>query len=444
MTESNQNEDRHDLAIGDFKVSQSAVDRSAIGGPEDIIALAFKHWKSWAVVIALAFIVTSYQGRINLLEDQVGSLRNIYSSLPEDKALAVGALRSVEDMREGLTVVVEERATELLASEGILRGGTRVSERLNDLVEIAAGFEKLWEGSEEPTPAIYAVVEALPGFLARDGAMDALASVKESDSKVAFGVARYFLAHRKAKSNEVDLSSAVSNLRDADRVLPTSSRVRSDLIAFELAIGNKALLRGDRESFVSVYQKWWPRWEGLLQSDDSASTQFRVANGIASAMVFPLHALSYSREENRLASAEFEAALGLSIEEAIRLSLTNVGKALSLNVDRLPAMIAGAKLDIVLGNLLSSPSVGDRLRASIWKSYQMVTNRFQGISLGLAKQALFGGAYETLTRASNIAASHGEELNLRDLVIGQEVVSSLPADYRNTLGLSDPSEPTEE
>ncbi len=444
MTESNQNEDRHDMVIGEFKVSRSAVDRSAIAGPEDIFALVFKHWKSWAVVFALAFIVTTYQGRINVLEDQVGALRNIYSSLPEDKALAIGALRSVEDLRDGLTVVVEERAIELLASEGILRGGTRVSERLADLVEISAGFEKMWDGTDEPTPAIYSVVGELPDVLARSGGFGSLANVTESDSRIAFGGARYFIGHLRAESSETGLAVAVSNLRDADRVLPTSSQVRSDLIEFELALGNEALLRGDSETFIAVYRKWWPQWGELLQSDDSTSTQFRVAKGIASAMIVPLFAFSKSANEGGVAPADFEAAFDLSIQEAIRLSVTSARTALSLNVDRLPAMIARAKLDIVLGNILGSASISERLRSNIWAIYQGATKQFQGISIGLAKQALFNGAYETLTEASDIAVSHGEQIELSDLVIGQSVVAALPAEFRETLGLSAATEPTEE
>ena len=78
------------------------------------------HLKTVVFVLFL-FVVTTYQSRIDTLEDQVGSLRNIYAGLPEEKKLAVDALRSVSDLRDALTLIVEERTVALIESEGLLK-----------------------------------------------------------------------------------------------------------------------------------------------------------------------------------------------------------------------------------------------------------------------------------------------------------------------------------
>ena len=440
MTESNQSKEHQGTVIGEFEVSSSAVEGSTIGGPEDLFELAGIHWKSLAVVAALTFIVTSYQGRINLLEDQVGSLRSIYSSLPEEKALAVGALRSVEDLREVLTVVVEERAVELIETEGLFRGGAKVARQVEDLIEISGGFEKLWVGTTAEAPSIYKVVEELSVLISDGDRPSGLGDIQESQSRVAYGVSRYLLAHVQAKANgALGLSSAVSYLRDAERVLSPSSAVGSDLVLFELALGNEAFLRGDSELWVSTYEKWWPQWEMLVNMDDSAANQFRVSHGVAASLVFPFHALTQSGLAGRLSVANFEAALGASVDEAMALGLTSVRKARRLNIDRLPAMIVEGKLDIVLGELLAGNALDERRREKLWTAYQTITTKFQGVTLASAKQTLFESAFAILSEASNVASSHGEALDLSDLGIGDAIVSKLSNDHLEALGIGSDS-----
>ena len=436
MTESNQSKDHQGTVIGEFEVSKAAVEGSTIGGPEDLFELVGVHWKSVAVVAALIFIVTSYQGRINVLEDQVGSLQSIYSSLPEEKALAVGALRSVEDLREVLTVVVEERAVELVETEGLFRGGTKVARQVEDLIEISGGFKKLWAGTTAEAPSIYRVVEGLSSLLIHSERPAGLGDIQESQSRVAYGVSRYILAHAQAQANGAQgLSSAVALLREAERVLSPSSSVGSDLVLFELALGNEAFLRGDHEPWVSAYQRWWPQWDLLLNMDDSAANQFRVSHGMAASLVFPVHALTQSGKAGRLSLTDFEASLGISVDEAMELGLRSVREAQSLNIDRLPALIVEAKLDIVLGELFAGNALNERRRAKLWTAYQTLTQKFQGVTLASAKQTLFESAFAILSEASNVANSHGETLNLADLGMGNAIVSKLSSDHLEALGI---------
>jgi hypothetical protein len=432
MTEKHQHTDQQDYSIGEFKVSKSAVDNSTIGGLEDIYDLVTIHWKSVVFVLFL-FVVTTYQSRINILEDQVGSLRSIYDGLPEEKKLAVDALRSVSDLREALTLIVEERTLALIESEGLFRGGAKSERRIEDLTEISRGFRKLWVDKDETPPSIYRVVESLSGILNRGENSEKLEEISKDHSSAAYGVARYLLAH--ASAGRAELSSVVSYLRDAERALSPSSVVRGDLIHFELAQGNSAFIQGDRDRLVSTYRQWWPQWEALLGMDESPATVYRVANGKARSLVFPLYALSLDGEDMALTVDEFEKAIGQSLDEAVRIGLLKVREAEQLGVDRLPTLINAAKLDIVLAGLLSNESIDLQKKQGVWDSYQAVTEQFQGVSLELAKQTLFDRAYRRLTEASNVAASHGERLEFGDLVIKDAVVKELPVKYRVELGL---------
>ena len=432
MTEQHQHTDQQDYSIGEFKVSKSAVEKSTIGGPEDIYELATKHWKT-LVFVGFLFVVTSYQSQIDLLEDQVGSLKSIYAGLPEEKALAIDALRSVSDLREALTLIVEERTVALIESKGLFRGSSKSERQIEDLMEISRGFRKLWVDEEEVPPSIYQVVESLSDVLNRGENSGGLVGISQDSSRAAFGVARYLLAHVTAGGAE--LSSAALYLRDAERALAPSSVVRSDLIRFELAQGNSAFIQGERERLISTYKQWWPQWEALLNMDESSATEYRVANGMASSLVFPLYALSLQGEHPTLTVEEFENAIGQSLVEAVRVGLLKVGEAEKLNVDRLPTLISAAKLDIVLGELLSNESIDLKERLRVWGLYQSITEQFQGVSLELAKQTLFDRAFRLLSEASNVARSHDERLEFGDLVIKNAVVNELPEKYRVALGL---------
>jgi hypothetical protein len=434
MTEKHQHTDQQDYTIGEFKVSKSAVENSTIGGPEDIYDLVTAHWKTVVFVLFLS-VVTTYQGRINTLEDQVGSLRSIYAGLPEEKGLAVDALRSVSDLREALTLIVEERAVALIESEGLFRGGSKSERQIEDLMEISGGFRKLWVDEEEVPPSIYQVVESLSGVLNRGENSRRLAGIPKDSSTAAYGIARYLLAHTSAD----DLSTAVSYLRDAERALSPSSVVRGDLIHFELAQGNSAFIRGERDRLISTFRQWWPQWEALLGMDESPATAYRVANGMARSLVFPLYALSLNGDGRALTVDEFEKAIGQSLGEAVRIGLLKVREAEKLGVDRLPTLITAAKLDIVLGKLLSNESIDLQKKLGVWDSYQSITEQFQGVSLNLAKQTLFDRAYRLMLEASNVATSHGERLEFGDLVIKDAVVNELPEKYRLALGLVEES-----
>ena len=433
MTAKHHQTDQQEYSIGEFKVSKSAVESSNIGGPEDILTLATAHWKIVAVVVGFVFIVSSYQGRIDTLEDQVGSLRNIYAGLPEEKALAVDALRSVGDLRDALTVIVEERTVELIESEGLFRGGTDSERRIRDLGEISAGFRKLWLDREEEPPSIYQVVESLARNVSRGEAAAGLLNVPEVGSKTAFAVARYLLAHHSVGG--ADLSNSVAYLRDAARTLSHSTVVRGKLISFELALGNSAFSEGERESLISTYKQWWPQWDALLNMDESPETEYRVASGLARSLVFPIYALSLKGEGQALSLDEFESAIGHSFPDAIRIGLLKVREAENLSVDRLPTLMIAAKLDIALGEALSNDSIELQQRLQAWNFYQSVTGQFQGVSLELAKQTLIDRAYQLLFDASGVATSHGEQLDYSDLVIGDALVDVLPDKYRVSLGL---------
>ena len=274
MTEKHQHTDQQDYTIGEFKVSKLAVENSTIGGPEDIYDLLTAHWKTVVFVVFL-FVVTTYQGRSNILEDQVGSLRSIYAGLPEEKGLAVDALRSLWDLRDALTLIVEERTVALIETEGLLRGGSKSERRVEDLMEISSGFRKLWVDEEEVPPSIYQVVDSLSDVLNRGESSGELAEISKDSSTAAYGVARYLLAHVSARG--ADLSSAVFYLRDAEGALSPSSVVRGDLIRFELALGSSALIQGEQDRLISIYRQWWPQWVALLNRDESTATAYRVA-----------------------------------------------------------------------------------------------------------------------------------------------------------------------
>jgi hypothetical protein len=286
---------------------------------------------------------------------------------------------------------------------------------------------------EETPPSIYQVVESLSGVLNRGENSGGLVGISKNSSRAAYGVARYLLAHVPAAG--ADLSSAVSYLRDAEGALAPSSVVRGELIRFELAQGNSAFIQGERDRLVSIYRQWWPQWEALLRMDESPATAYRVADGMARSLVFPLYALSQKGELQALTVDDFEKAIGLSLDGAVRIGLLKVREAEKLSVDRLPTLINAAKLDIVLGKVLSNESIDLQKRLRVWDSYQSITEQFQGVSLDLAKQTLFDRAYRLMSEASNVATSHGERLDFGDLVIGNAVANELPEKYRVGLGL---------
>ncbi|MBT5704980.1 MAG: hypothetical protein HOI66_01585 [Verrucomicrobia bacterium] len=436
MTEKHQHTDQQDYTIGEFKVSKLAVENSTIGGPEDIYDLLTAHWKTVVFVVFL-FVVTTYQGRSNILEDQVGSIRSIYAGLPEEKGLAVDALRSLWDLRDALTLIVEERTVALIETEGLLRGGSKSERRVEDLMEISSGFRKLWVDEEEVPPSIYQVVDSLSDVLNRGESSGELAEISKDSSTAAYGVARYLLAHVSARG--ADLSSAVFYLRDAEGALSPSSVVRGDLIRFELALGSSALIQGEQDRLISIYRQWWPQWVALLNRDESTATAYRVANGMARSLVFPLYALSQEGERQALTVSEFEKAIGYPLAGAVRIGLLKVREAEELGVDRLPTLINAAKLDIVVGKLLSNESIEVKERLRIWDLYQSITEQFRGVSLDLAKQTLFDRAFGLMSEASNVATSHGERLEFGDLVIKDAVVNELPEKYRLELGLVEES-----
>ena len=427
---------------GQFEVSATAAQSSRIEGPAEILGLVFVNWKSVAVVVAFLFIVVTYQSRIDRLENQMSSLSHIYESLPEDKQLAVGALRSVEELRPVFTVMVEERVRELVDSEVLLRGGSSARRRVSEVEKLATGFEHLWAVAEQTAPAIYTVVQNLGAFL--DGSVDqtSFSEITSSDSATAYGVARYLLAHQ---SQETGGSGALANLRHADRVLGPSSVVRRDLLRFELAAADAAALVGDSKAWTEIYSKGWNRWADFADMSESVEHSFRYSHGVAGALVVPFYAVSVKGEGSGLSLEDFKAGVGKSLPVALGIGVGECRRALSANVHRPSALVVSAEIDLAVERLLASDALTGDVKEGLWDAYQTSAGRFQDVSLGLAPKALVDRAGRLLVEASHLSESHGEVLDLGDTIVHRSLFQSLPAEVRETLGLpAPPPEPADE
>ncbi len=443
MTDSTKKEGRRGTKIGDFEVSSSAVEHSKIGGLEDVAELAGTHWKSVSVVLVLFFIVTSYQGRIQILEKQVQSLSSVYSALPEDKALAMGALKSVEDLRGAMTVVIEERVLDLLERPGLLRRGSQVKRRVIELKALANGLGKLWTSADLPAPPIYPLVDEIAKIVIEGewGGGEGLSRIHRDDSGVAFGVSRYLMAWQRAEASRAgnDITPGLVLMREAKAALPPSGVVESDSLRLQLAAGDHALLSGNRPAFLEAYRQGWSQWMRLFEREDSVLHVFRVSRGLAQAFVFPVHALSMGDpnhpEAMALKVSELEGALGAPFNRIMESAVSMAWKAKELNVDRLAALVTASKLDLVLAGFFANDALARSLREDAWRTYQKTTGQFQGVALPLAPSALVNGASASLREAQSLAVAHGEELELRDWAISDRVLLDLPQEECNVLGI---------
>lgn len=420
---------------GQFEVSATAAQSSRIEGPAEILNLVFVNWKSVAVVAAFLFIVVTYQSRIDRLENQMSSLSHIYESLPEDKQLAVGALRSVEELRPVFTVMVEERVRELVDSEVLLRGGSSADRRVAEVEKLATGFEQLWSVAEQAAPAIYTVVQNLDAFLERDIDQRSLSEITPDDSPTAYGVARYLMAHQALATGG---SGALANLRHANRVLGPSSVVGRDLLTAELAAADAAALVGDSEAWTGIYSEVWGKWADYSDMSDSIEHSFRYSRGVAEALVVPFYAISVKDEASGLSLGDFAAGVGRSLPAALSVAVAECKQALAANVHRPSALVVSAELDLVTEKLLTSVALTDGRKEALWNSYQSTAGRFQDVSLGLAPKALVDRAGRLLVEASHLSGSHGEFLDLGDSIVHRSLFQSLSVEVRETLGLPAP------
>ncbi len=443
MSDSEQKTHFETAEFGDFQASAEAVAASHIGGPEDLLDVVGRNWKGIAIVAGFLFIVTSYQGRIADLEGQVTSLVNVYEGLPEDKALAVGALKSVEEMRAGLTVVVEERVRHLIEMPGLMRGGNEVRRRVAELTEMSTQFERLWATEETALPDIYRVVGALDRVLGPQvepvrKALNELAGVSDSDSTLASGAGQYLLALAiEAHGSQPGFGEAqrLDALRRANGRLSRSGVVETELIAAELDASNRAFLRGDRDGFVDGYQTWWPRWGSAWQTADSETTRWAVAKGMSESLAFPLWALSQPGESQRLSVAELENALGDSLAALIGRTYESLAQWRKRATDRAAQRIAGAELDLALSAYLGEAEIARQDRLVLWGQFQEATGRFQGVSLELASQTLNDAAARALAGAQQLATVLGESVKLGASESQRAVLGQLPELARQSLGL---------
>ena len=431
------NDEQSGGVIGEFKVSRSAMEESKIGGLEDVADLVAKHWTAILVVIVLFFVLSTYPSRISSLQEQVSSLSSMYENLPEDKALAIGALQSVEDLRQAVTIFVEERATEMVFTPGVFRGGSDVAASVESLREFAAGFRKLW-GEESDVPGIYLVVEALPAILGQGESVAELRNLRDADSRVAEGLAFYLQGRLKLSETAAAIPSAVRDLRVSAEKLPEQAAVSAYRIRGELLQGNAALLRGHLDGLGEIYQKWWPQWEGTLASSHDASSQFLATLAWNESVLFPLHALTLELEEGRFTLKHLEDALGLTLPDVIDLALANLKRAETLNLDGPAVKVAAAKLDLVLARILTVGAIDRAVRVAAWQRYQDVTQRFQDVTLRLAQQTLSDRAQRVLSEAISDAGRSGSRLALREPLIGGALFSPLSEDQRSSLGIASP------
>lgn len=435
-------DERSGGAIGDFKVSRAAMEQSKIGGLEDIADLVGKHWTAIVVVIGLFFVLSTYPNRISTLQEQVESLSSMYENLPEDKALAVGALQSVDDLRQAVTIFVEERTADLVFSPSVFRGGSEVAASVETLRQFAAGFRKLW-GGESDVPGIYLVVDALPTILGQGEPVAELRNLRGSDSRVAEGLALYLQGRLVLSESAAAIPSAVRDLRVAADKLPNQSAVRATWIRGELLLGDTALLEGDFSRFASIYGKWWPKWESVLASSHLPASQFLVTMALSESVLFPLHALTIEREEARFTLTHLRGALGLTLSGAIDLALGNLERADTLNLDEPAVRVAAAKFDLVLARILTTATIDRGVRMDAWQRYQDLTQRFQDVPLRMAQQTLSDRALRGLSDAVASAEGSGARLALVDPLIGSSLFSALSEDQRSALGLAIPDSDSE-